>query len=159
MPVRPEPPAVPSGAGSPAAPSGAGFPAVPLGAGFPATPDGAPPPRRALIVTIDRISGRTIREGGLVWAQVINASNILKDLREHLTNTLGGKMRNYEELQRRSMAEVLARLEAAALEQGYDGVVGMRIATSRIAEGASELIAYGTGFTFADAPPPPPDGA
>ena len=117
-------------------------------------PPVAPSPRRALLLTVDAVSGRAIREGGLVWAQVINASNILKDLREHLTNTLGGKMRNYEELQRRSMAEVLARLEATALEQGYDGVVGLRIATSRIAEGASELIAYGTGFTFAGPPPP-----
>jgi uncharacterized protein YbjQ (UPF0145 family) len=50
------------------------------------------------LLTSDRPSDRPIREGELVHVAVVNASNILRDMREMITNTFGGKMKRYEVL-------------------------------------------------------------
>jgi len=39
---------------------------------------------------------------------------------------------------------VLARLDEQAQAQGADSVVGLRMATSSVAQGASEILVYGT---------------
>jgi hypothetical protein len=42
------------------------------------------------LYTADRLADRRVREGELLWASAVNAANIFRDVREMITNTLGG---------------------------------------------------------------------
>jgi uncharacterized protein YbjQ (UPF0145 family) len=100
------------------------------------------------LYTADKIADRKVREGELLWASAVNAANIFRDLREMITNTLGGRMRRYERLMNTTIERALADLEAKAKAKGYDGCLAVRISHPRIAEGACEILVYGTAFHF-----------
>jgi uncharacterized protein YbjQ (UPF0145 family) len=100
------------------------------------------------LYTADRLSDRKVREGEMIWVSAVNAANIFRDLREMLTNTIGGQMKRYEKLMNNTIERALAELEAKAKARGYDGCLAVRISHPRIAEGACEILVYGTGFHF-----------
>lgn len=100
------------------------------------------------LYTADTLSDRKVREGELIYVATVNAANILRDVREILTNTLGGRMRRYERLMELTLERALAELEAKAQAKGYDGCLGVRISHPRIADGACEIFVYGTAFHF-----------
>jgi len=102
-----------------------------------------------VLYTFDRPSTRKIIEGELISACAVTAANIIKDLREHITNTFGGEMKQYEALIEQTMDRALARLNEKALEKGYDGAMAVRISHPSLVEGGVEVIVYGTGFKFA----------
>lgn len=97
-------------------------------------------------MSAERPHGQSIREGTLVTASAVNAANILRDLREHVTNTLGGRMRRYETLLDETIERALDRLAEKAAAQGYDGVMAVRISHPSVVEGGAEVVAYGTGY-------------
>lgn len=100
------------------------------------------------LYTTDRPSDRKVKEGELIWVAAVNAANILRDIREVITNTFGGQMRRYERLMNLTLERALAELEEKARAKGYDGCLGVRISHPRIADGSCELFVYGTGFNF-----------
>jgi uncharacterized protein YbjQ (UPF0145 family) len=100
------------------------------------------------LFTTDTLSDRTVREGELIWVSAVSAANIFRDVREMITNTLGGRMRRYERLMNVTIERALADLEAKATAKGYDGCLAVRISHPRIAEGACEILVYGTAFHF-----------
>jgi uncharacterized protein YbjQ (UPF0145 family) len=101
-----------------------------------------------VLYTADKLSDRKVREGELVWVAAVNAANIFRDVREMITNTFGGRMRRYEGLMIATIERALAELDDKAKAQGYDGCLAVRISHPRIAEGACEIMVYGTGFHF-----------
>jgi uncharacterized protein YbjQ (UPF0145 family) len=100
------------------------------------------------LYTADRLSDRKVREGEMLWVSAVSAANIFRDIREMITNTLGGRMRRYERLMNQTITRALADLEAQAQAKGYDGCLAVRISHPRIAEGACEILVYGTAFHF-----------
>lgn len=100
------------------------------------------------LYTVDQLPDRKIQEGELIWASAVQAVNIVRDLREMLTNTFGGRMRRYEGLMNDALTRALGELEAKAKEKGYDGCLGVRISHPRIADGTCEIFVYGTAFNF-----------
>lgn len=86
--------------------------------------------------------------GELLTVCAITAANVVKDVRENLRNLVGGELKHYEALTERTLERALKRLEAKAAERGYDGVLGVRIATPKVVEGGVEIIVYGNGFRF-----------
>ena len=103
------------------------------------------------LFTTDRPSDRTIREGEIIHVAVVNAINILRDVREMITNTFGGKMKRYETLMDYTLRQAMEKLETEAQSRGYDGCVAVRISHPRIADGACEIFVYGTGFNYVTA--------
>lgn len=106
--------------------------------------------KQIVLYTMDAPSNRRVKEGELLWVSAVGASNIFRDIREMITNTLGGRMLRYERLMDATLARALGDLEAKARDKGYDGCVAVRISHPRIADGACEIFIYGTGFHFAD---------
>lgn len=102
------------------------------------------------LYTVDRLSGREVREGGLVTAYAVTAANIIKDVREKITNTFGGRMTRYEALVEETVERALDRLAEKAREEGYDGCLAVRIGHPNLVEGGVEVVVYGTGFNFVD---------
>ncbi|MGH1349550.1 MAG: YbjQ family protein [Methyloligellaceae bacterium] len=98
--------------------------------------------------TIERFSNKTIIEGELVTVTAVEAANIVKDIRERITNTFGGQMKRYEGLIEKAVERAMARLDEKAKEKGYDGVIGVRFSHPSLVDGGVEVIAYGTGFNY-----------
>jgi uncharacterized protein YbjQ (UPF0145 family) len=76
------------------------------------------------------------------------AANLLRDVREAITNALGGKMLRYERLLDRVTAQALGMLKEKAVEKGYDGIVAVRISNPFMIQGSAAITVYGTGFNF-----------
>lgn len=104
---------------------------------------------RLAMVTTDTIGELEVRPGGLVHAAAVSGANVLRDMREAITNTIGGKMVRYEELLDQTITRALDILEANARAEGYDAVVGVRISHPVITDGAIEIVAIGTGVWIA----------
>lgn len=92
--------------------------------------------------------GRPIEIGEMVTVSVVQASNLIRDVRELITNALGGRMRRYEDLLDTAVARGLARFREELAAQGYDGALGVRFAHPDIVSGGAELVIYGTGFRY-----------
>jgi len=98
------------------------------------------------LVTSESLGDEPIERGELVYACAVAGANILRDMREAITNTLGGNMTRYEALLDKTIARALESLSERARAQGYDGVLGIRISHPQITDGAIEVVVAGTGF-------------
>jgi uncharacterized protein YbjQ (UPF0145 family) len=98
-----------------------------------------------ILTNIETVPGKTIVEHyGLVQGSTIRAKNVGKDLMAGLKNLVGGELKGYTELLLESRAEATERMVAQATELGANAIVNVRFATSSVAQGAAELLAYGT---------------
>ena len=98
-----------------------------------------------LMTTTDQVPGREIVETlGLVTANTVRARNVGRDVLAGLKNLVGGEIGAYQALLTESRAVALSRLEEQAAEQGADAIVALRMTTSSVAQGASEILVYGT---------------
>ena len=102
------------------------------------------------LLTTDFCSDGPVRHGEMITACAVSGANVLRDMREAITNTIGGEMKRYEGLLDDTIARALARLRERASEAGYDGVIGVRLSHPVITDGAIEVVVSGTGFWFVD---------
>jgi uncharacterized protein YbjQ (UPF0145 family) len=90
-----------------------------------------------------------VERGEMLHAVAVSGANILRDMREAVVNTIGGRMSKYEGLLDQTIARALEELSARAQAKGYDGVLGIRIVHPTITTGAIAVTVSGTGFRFA----------
>jgi uncharacterized protein YbjQ (UPF0145 family) len=100
------------------------------------------------LVTTETISDGPVRHGQAIFACAVSGANVLRDMREAITNTIGGSMKRYEALVDETIARALATLAERARDQGYDGVLALRISHPVITQGAVTVVVSGTGFWF-----------
>jgi uncharacterized protein YbjQ (UPF0145 family) len=98
------------------------------------------------LLTSENVGDEPIERGELVYACAVAGANILRDMREAITNTLGGNMIRYEALLDKTIARALESLAERARAQGYDGVLDIRISHPHITDGAVEVVVVGTGY-------------
>ena len=101
------------------------------------------------LVTTETID-EPIERGDLVYACAVSGASVLRDMREAITNTLGGEMTRYESLVDKTIARALKNLANRAEEKGYDGVLAVRISHPVITNGAVEVVVTGTGYRLVD---------
>jgi uncharacterized protein YbjQ (UPF0145 family) len=103
-----------------------------------------------ILVTTDVVPGREITAViGLVRGNTVRARHLGRDLMASLKNMVGGEIDEYTKLLAESREQSLDRMLAEAQARGADAIVGLRFATSEIAQGASEFLAYGTAVKLA----------
>jgi len=96
-------------------------------------------------VTTETVPGHEIVEVlGIARGNTVKARNVGRDITQGLRNLAGGELKAYSTLLSQARDEAIARMEADAVEMGGDAVVNVRMETSEISKGASEVIAYGT---------------
>ena len=94
---------------------------------------------------IETIPGMTITQSlGVVSGSTVRAKNVFKDIGAAFKNIAGGEIKAYTELLQESRNEALFRMLQDASARGANAVVNVRFATSSVAGGAAELLAYGT---------------
>ena len=101
------------------------------------------------LYTVESLSGRQIKEGEMLHSTSVLAANLLRDVREMVTNAVGGNMRRYERLLDLVTTEAIEGLKAKAAAKGYDGLVAVRISNPFMVEGSAAVTVYGTPFNFA----------
>ncbi len=98
-----------------------------------------------IITNVENVPGKSIVEHfGIVQGSTVRAKHVGRDLMASLKNLVGGELKGYTELLNEARQESLARMQEQAEVLGANAVVNVRFATSSVAQGASELFAYGT---------------
>lgn len=101
-----------------------------------------------IVLTTDGYPGREIEPIGLVRGSTVRAKHIGSDIVAGLRNIVGGEVKEYASLMAGAREQAYDRMIAAAAELGADAIVAARFETSNIAQGASEILAYGTAVRF-----------
>ena len=98
-----------------------------------------------IISTIDKIPGKDILEIlGVARGSTVRAKNIGKDIFAVFKNIVGGEIQEYTKLQADSREEAIKRMVHDAERLGADAILGVRLTTSMVTQGAAEILAYGT---------------
>ena len=98
-----------------------------------------------LICTTDSVAGREVLQTlGLVRGATVRAKHIGTDIVASLRNLVGGEMTGYSSLLAGAREQALDRMTDEARRLGANAVIGFRMETSAIMNGASEIVAYGT---------------
>lgn len=104
-----------------------------------------------LISNIEVVPGKRVTQHlGLVQGSTVRAKHAGKDLMAGFKNIFGGELSSYTDLLQESRQEAIERMTAQAQSIGANAVINVRFATSAIAAGASEILAYGTAVTLED---------
>ncbi len=131
--------------GGPGGPGGYGG-----GPGYP--PPGGPgyqpgPPMidRGLITTGIEFSGmRIVRYLGLVRGLTVRSRSVLGNIGAGFQSLVGGKITIYVELCEKAREEAFDLMMQHAAQMGANAVIGMRYDANEVADGITEVLAYGT---------------
>ena len=98
-----------------------------------------------LLTTTEGVAGREVAETlGLVRGATVRAKHVGTDIMAGLRNLVGGEMKAYSSMLAGAREQALDRMADEARALGADAVVGVRMETATIMQGASEIVAYGT---------------
>ena len=98
-----------------------------------------------ILSTLEAVPGKSIVEHlGIVQGSTVRAKHIGRDIAASLKNIVGGELRGYSELLSEARDEAVERMVQQASAKGANAVVNVRFATSSVAQGASEILAYGS---------------
>lgn len=89
----------------------------------------------------------------MVAGSVVVSLDYFKRFLAGLRGLIGGRVKSYETLLDRARREALLRMKEQAVKVGCDAIIGVRLETSRLANGRRdgkgtagvEVLAYGTG--------------
>ena len=85
---------------------------------------------------------------GIARGSTVRSRNVARDLVAKLKNIIGGEIEEYTKLQAYAREQALERLINDAQKLNADAVINIRFATSVIAQGTSEILAYGTAVSL-----------
>ena len=98
-----------------------------------------------ITTTGEGIPGKEIAEIlGIARGSTVRARNIGRDIFAALKNLVGGEISEYTELQAHAREQAMQRMIQDAESMGADAVIMVRMHTSMIMQGASEILVYGT---------------
>jgi|TARA_B110000090_G_scaffold146889_1_gene161175 uncharacterized protein YbjQ (UPF0145 family) len=98
-----------------------------------------------IITTTETIPNNDISKIlGIARGSTVRAKSVASDFMAGLKNFVGGELNEYTKLQAQSREQAMQRMITDGQELGADAIVNVRLTTSTITQGASEILAYGT---------------
>ena len=98
-----------------------------------------------ILTTTDKIPNKEIDQIlGVARGSTVRARNIGRDIFAGLKNLVGGEIDEYTQLQADSREQAMFRMQNDAERMGADAILNIRLTTSMVMQGASEILAYGT---------------
>ncbi len=98
-----------------------------------------------LVSNLELVPGRRIvSHYGIVQGSTVRAKHVGKDIFAGLKNIVGGELKGYTELMQEARQEAVERMIAEAQSMGANAILNVRFATTSIAAGAAEILAYGS---------------
>ena len=102
-----------------------------------------------ILSTTQNIDGHTIKEyKGLVFGEVINGANFVKDFSASITNLIGGRASVYENEIINARTNALNEMASRAQNMGANAIVGVRVDTETIANSMIMVTASGTAVVI-----------
>jgi uncharacterized protein YbjQ (UPF0145 family) len=106
-----------------------------------------------IVSNLELIPGRRVTAHyGIVQGSTVRAKHVGKDIFASLKNIVGGELRGYTELMQEARDEAVQRMIAEAQSMGANAILNVRFATTSIAVGAAEILAYGSAVRLDDQP-------
>jgi uncharacterized protein YbjQ (UPF0145 family) len=98
-----------------------------------------------IITTTESIPHKEVSEIlGVARGSTVRARHVGHDVMAGLKNLVGGEIEEYTKLQALSREQALQRLTTDAERMNADAIIGVRLMTSMVTQGAAEILAYGT---------------
>lgn len=100
-----------------------------------------------LILTTESVPGKKIKEVvGLVKGSTIRAKHIGAGFKQ----LVGGELTGYDEMLTEARKIAIGRMVDDAKSQGANAIIGFRLTSAAVMQGAAEMLAYGTGVILED---------
>jgi len=104
----------------------------------------------AMVTTAFELPGYTVtRSIGVVRGIVVRSRSIVGNIGAALQSLVGGNITLYSELCEKARDDAFRLMLQHAAEHGANAVVGMRYDANEVADGITEVLAYGTAVTVA----------
>ena len=98
-----------------------------------------------IVVTTNDLPGyRIVRVIGLVRGITVRSRSVVGTIGGALQSLVGGNLSLFTQLAETSRQEVLDLMVEHAEAQGANAIIGMRYDSNDIADGITEMLAYGT---------------
>ncbi|HZP66420.1 MAG TPA: heavy metal-binding domain-containing protein [Rudaea sp.] len=99
----------------------------------------------SMVTTALELPGhRIVRNIGVVRGIVVRSRSIVGNIGAALQSLVGGNITLYTELCENARADAFKLMLAHGAEHGANAIVGMRYDANEVAEGITEVLAYGT---------------
>lgn len=103
------------------------------------------------VYTTENVVGqKVVRSLGLVRGNTIRARHVGRDILAGLKMMFGGEITDYTKMMAESREQALDRMREEAKALGANAVIAVRFTTSSMAQGAAELLAFGTAVVLED---------
>jgi uncharacterized protein YbjQ (UPF0145 family) len=103
-----------------------------------------------IVTTGNEVGGRSIGSYlGIVRGIVVRSPNIAQGLLGGLKQIIGGNIESYAQVCEAAREEAYQRMVQHAEEKGADAVIAVRYDATEFAQGATEVLAYGTAVKLA----------
>ena len=80
----------------------------------------------------------------MVKGSTVRSKNVGKDIGASLKGLVGGELNSYTEMLIESRQIAIGRMVEDAEKLGANAIVGMRLQSAAVMQGAAEMVAYGT---------------
>jgi uncharacterized protein YbjQ (UPF0145 family) len=98
-----------------------------------------------MVTTGNELPGhRIVRPMGIVRGLTVRSRSVVGNLGAALQTLVGGNITIYTELCEKAREEAFELMLRHAAERGANAVIGMRYDANDVAEGVTEVLAYGT---------------
>ena len=98
-----------------------------------------------ILSTTDKLPNKEVIEIlGVARGSTVRARNVGRDLFAGLKSLVGGEIEEYTKLQAQAREQAMYRMQQDAEKMGADAVINIRLTTSMVMQGMSEILAYGT---------------
>ena len=99
-----------------------------------------------ILTTTPTIEGRTIVEyKGVVFGEVVNGINFIKDFTTGLTNIFGGRSGSYEQELIQARYNAMQEMEKHAFNMGANAVIGVDIDYEVLGQGGNMIMVTASG--------------
>ena len=101
-----------------------------------------------LITTTETIQGKKYETLGLVKGNTIQSVHLGKDIMNSFKTIVGGELTSYNEMMNTARDLAVQRMISDAQAMGADAIICTRFSSATVAQGAAEIMAYGTAVKF-----------
>jgi uncharacterized protein YbjQ (UPF0145 family) len=102
-----------------------------------------------IISTTDFIPNKNVSQVlGIARGSTVRARHIGRDIFAGLKNIVGGEIEEYTKLLAQSREQAMQRMIDDAERLNADAIINVRLTTSMVMQGTSEILAYGTAVKF-----------
>jgi uncharacterized protein YbjQ (UPF0145 family) len=103
------------------------------------------PMTREMVSTTNEITGyRVVRQLGIVRGITVRSRSVIGNIGAALQTLVGGNITLFTELCERAREDAFELMVRHAAEHGANAVLAMRYDANEVAQGVTEVLAYGT---------------